>query len=172
MVSAKNLQVRLAWWRYIYIETYQGLIWSKSCVLAIAERRESPAQRFWKISKFSEMTRKASLAYRVITLHWQLRFIIHPDFLYFWYHLNDHSSATTLGILIRITHNQDMTCIFVVCEAQLLAIPVAKDLGGSRFHFFDKIFENFRKMLKMHWFLKEFAFRRRDLNHLFVSRAS
>ena len=59
---------------------------------------------------------------------------MHPDYVYFWYHLNDHSSATTLGILIRITHNQDMICIFVVFEAQLLAIPVAKDIGSPRFY--------------------------------------
>ena len=64
---------------------------------------------------------------------------MHPDYLGFWYHLNDHSSASTLAILMRITHNQDMICIFVVFEAQFLAIPVAKDLGASRFYFFDEI---------------------------------
>ena len=57
---------------------------------------------------------------------------MHPDYLYFWYHLNDHSSASTLGILMRIPHNQDMICIFVVFEAQLLAILLAKDIGSSR----------------------------------------
>ena len=64
---------------------------------------------------------------------------MHPDYFYFWYHLNDHSSASTLGILMRMAHNQDMACIFVVFEAQLLAIPVAKDLGASRFFFSTKI---------------------------------
>ncbi len=64
---------------------------------------------------------------------------MHPDYLYFWYHLNDHSSASTLGILMRIPHNQDMICIFVVFEAQLLAILLAKDPVASRFRFFDEI---------------------------------
>ena len=62
---------------------------------------------------------------------------MHPDYLGFWYHLNDHSSAHTLGILMRILHNQDMISIFVVFEAQLLAILVAKDIDTSRFYFFD-----------------------------------
>ena len=57
---------------------------------------------------------------------------MHPDYLGFWYHLNDHSSATTLGILTRIAHNQDMICIFAVFEAQLLAIPVAEDPVAPR----------------------------------------
>ena len=70
---------------------------------------------------------------------------MHPDYVYFWYHLNDHSSAPTLGILMRIPHNQDMICIFVVFEAQLLAILLAKDIDRSRFYFFNKIFENFEK---------------------------
>ena len=65
-------------------------------------------------------------------------FIMHPDYVYFWYHLNDHSSASTLAILIRIPHNQAMICIFVVFEAQLLAISVAKDLARSRFIFSTK----------------------------------
>ena len=64
---------------------------------------------------------------------------MHPDYVYFWYHLNDHISASTLGILMIIPHNQDMICIFVVFEAQLLAILLAKDIDCSRFYFFDKI---------------------------------
>ena len=79
-------------------------------------------------------------------LHWQLRFIMQPDYVYFWYHLNEHSSAPTLGILMRIPHNQDVICIFVVFEAQLLAIPVAKDPVGSRFYFFHKILKISRKI--------------------------
>ena len=71
---------------------------------------------------------------------------MHPDYVYFWYHLNDHSSASTLGILMRIPHNQDMICIFVVFEAQLLAILVAKDLGASRYYYFDKILKISRKI--------------------------
>ena len=70
---------------------------------------------------------------------------MHPDYLGFWYHLNDHSSATTLGILMRIPHNQDMICIFVVFEAQPLAILLAKDIDRSRFLFFQQNFENFEK---------------------------
>ena len=64
---------------------------------------------------------------------------MYSDYLGLWYHLNDHSSASTLRILMRIPHNQDMICIFVVFEAQLLAILLAKDPVGSRFYFFDKI---------------------------------
>ena len=75
---------------------------------------------------------------------------MHPDYVYFWYHLNDHSSASTLGILMRIPHNQDMICIFVVFEAQLLAILLAKDLGGPRFHFFNKILKIYRKIDEHH----------------------
>ena len=71
---------------------------------------------------------------------------MHPDYLGFWYHLNDHSSATTLGILMRIPHNQDMICIFVVSNAQLLVIPVAKDIDCSRFYFFDQILKKSRKI--------------------------
>ena len=71
---------------------------------------------------------------------------MHPDYLYFWYHLNDHSSASTLGILMIISHNQDMVCIFVVFEAQPLAILLAKDLGGSRFYFFDEKLKIFEKI--------------------------
>ena len=71
---------------------------------------------------------------------------MHPDYLGFWYHLNDHSSASTLGILMRIAHNQDTICIIVVFEAQLLAIPVAKDIDCSRFYFFDQILKISRKI--------------------------
>ena len=71
---------------------------------------------------------------------------MHPDYVYFWYHLNDHSSASTLGILMRIPHNQGMICIFVVFEAQLLAILVAKDTATSRFYFFDQIVKILKKI--------------------------
>ena len=66
-----------------------------------------------------------------------------PDYLYFLDHSNDHSSASTLGILMRITHNQDVICIFVVLEAQLLAIPVEKVTARPRFL---NIFQKFEKM--------------------------
>ena len=69
---------------------------------------------------------------------------MHPDYLGFWYHLNDYSSASTLGILMRIPHNQDTICIFVVFEAQLLAILLAKDPMASSFRFSTK----FRKIRK------------------------
>ena len=68
-----------------------------------------------------------------------------PDYLYFWDPSNDHSSASTLGILMRITHNQDMICIFVVLEAQLLAIPVEKVTARPRFL---KICQNLKKCRK------------------------
>ena len=71
---------------------------------------------------------------------------MHPDYLGFSYHLNDHSSAPTLGILMRIPHNQDMICIFAVFEAQLLVIPVAKGIDCSRFYFFDQILKISRKI--------------------------
>ena len=70
---------------------------------------------------------------------------MHPDYLGFWYHLNDRSSASTLGILMRIQHNQDIICIFVVFEAQLLVILLAKDPVASRFHFFDKSLKILKK---------------------------
>ena len=70
---------------------------------------------------------------------------MHSDYLCFWYHLNDHSSTSTLRILMRIPHNQDMVCIFVVFEAQLLAILVAKDTGGSIFYFFYNFFKFSKK---------------------------
>ena len=47
---------------------------------------------------------------------------------------------------MRIPHNQDMICIFVVFEAQRLAILLAKDIGASRFHFFDKILKISKKI--------------------------
>ena len=66
-------------------------------------------------------------------LHWQFRFVMRPDYVYFLDPSNDHSSAPTLGILMRITHNQDMICIFVVLEAQLLAIRMEKVPARTRF---------------------------------------
>ena len=71
---------------------------------------------------------------------------MHPDYLYFWYHLNDHSSASTLGILMRIPHNQHTICIFVVFEAQLQAIPLAKDPNAPRFYFFEQILKKSRNI--------------------------
>ena len=71
---------------------------------------------------------------------------MHPNYVYFWYHLDDHSFASTLRILMRIPHNQDMICMFVVFEAQLLAILLAKDIDTSRFLFFDKISKIPRKI--------------------------
>ena len=76
-------------------------------------------------------------------LHWQFRFVMRPDYLYFWDPSNDHSSAHTLQILMRITHNQDMICIIVVLEAQLLAIPLEKVPAGPRFL---KIFKNLKNL--------------------------
>ena len=61
---------------------------------------------------------------------------MHPDYVYFWYHKNGNISGLTLGISMRITHNQNVVCIFVVFETQLLAILLAKDIGRSRFLFF------------------------------------
>ena len=42
---------------------------------------------------------------------------------------------------MRIPHNQDTICSFVVFEVQRQAIPVAKDLGGPRFYFLDIFLE-------------------------------
>ena len=42
-----------------------------------------------------------------------------------------------------------MICIFVVFEAQLLAIPVAKDLGSPRFYVFHEI-SKFSRKIDMH----------------------
>ena len=71
---------------------------------------------------------------------------MHPGYLCFWYHLNDRSSAPTLRILMRIPHNQDTICIFVVFEAQLLVILLAKDTARSIFYFFDQILKISRKI--------------------------
>ena len=76
-----------------------------------------------------------------------LRFIMHPGYLGFWHHLNDHSPASTQWILMRMSHNQNTICIFVVFEGQLLAIPVAKDLGGPSFDFFDQILKIWKKSM-------------------------
>ena len=59
-------------------------------------------------------------------LHWQFRFVMRPDYVYFWDPSTGHSSAPTLQIFMRMTHNQGMIHIFVVLEAQLLAIPLRK----------------------------------------------
>ena len=56
-----------------------------------------------------------------------------PDYVYFLDPSNDHSSAPTLQIFMRMTHNQHMICIFVVLEDELLAIPVEKVPAGPRF---------------------------------------
>ena len=74
---------------------------------------------------------------------------MHPDYVHFWYHLNEHSSASTLRILMRITHNQDKICIFVVFEAHLLAIRLVKDIGTPRFHGFYEI-SKFSKKIYVH----------------------
>ena len=49
-----------------------------------------------------------------------------PDYVYFLDPSTGHSSAPTLRIFMRMTHNQGMIHIFVVLEAQLLAIPLRK----------------------------------------------
>ena len=81
-------------------------------------------------------------------LHWELKFLSHPDYLYFLCELTTQFSASTLGILMRITHNQDMICIVVVLEAQLLAIPVEKVPAGSRFMKKFKILKNLKNVEK------------------------
>ena len=68
-----------------------------------------------------------------------------PDYVYFLDPSTGHSSAPTLQIFMRMTHNQDMICIFVVLEAQLLAIPVEKVTARPRFL---KIFQNLKKCRK------------------------
>ena len=47
---------------------------------------------------------------------------------------------------MRIPHNQATICIFVVFEAQLLVILLAKDPVGSRFYFFDEILKKLKKI--------------------------
>ena len=49
-----------------------------------------------------------------------------PDYVYFLDLSTGHSSAPALQIFMRMTHNQGMIHIFVVLEAQLLAIPLRK----------------------------------------------
>ena len=91
-------------------------------------------------------------------LHWQFRFVMRPDYLYFLDSSNDHNAAPTLVILMRITHNQDMSCTFVVLEAQLLAIPVARGIDRPRCL---KEFKILKKKIKNDFFClnnKEFLF--------------
>ena len=110
-----------------------------TCANGLLRIEERYQQRFSFVTQLSELS-------RAVTMVDGLPHAASPDYLYFWYHLNARSSATTLGILMRIPHNQDMICIFVVFEAQLLAIPVAKDIDCSIFYFFHKILKNLRKI--------------------------
>ena len=55
------------------------------------------------------------------------------DYRYFSHHKSDHNSFLTLRILLRMEVNHPEVCILVVSKAQLLAIPLAKDNGGTRF---------------------------------------
>ena len=61
-------------------------------------------------------------------LHWELSFLSHPDYLYFFGELPTLFSASTLGILMRITHNQADIYIIALLQAQLQAIPLARDI--------------------------------------------
>ena len=60
-----------------------------------------------------------------------------PDHLYFSYRKHGYIFGCMLRISMRITHNQNMICIFVVFEAQLLAMHVAKNINSSSLFFFD-----------------------------------
>ena len=62
-----------------------------------------------------------------------------PDYVYFLDPSNGHSSAPTLGILMRITHNQADIYIIAVIQAQLLAIPLEKVPVGYVSDIFSKI---------------------------------
>ena len=66
-------------------------------------------------------------------LHWELSFLSHPDYLYLFAELPTLFSASTLEILMRITHNQADIYIIALLQAQLPAIPVEKVPAGSRF---------------------------------------
>ena len=66
-----------------------------------------------------------------------MKFVLR-DYVYFSHHKTDHNSFLTHRILLRMEVNHPEVCILVVSKAQLLAIPLAKDNGGSRFVWGDK----------------------------------
>ena len=82
----------------------------------------------------------------------EIMILVLRDYSYFSHHKTDHDSFLTHRILLRMEVNHPEVCILVVSKAQLLAIPLAKDPGGSRFflwgHKLEKSqkFENFDKI--------------------------
>ena len=73
------------------------------------------------------------------------------DYVYFSHHKTDHNSFLTHRNLLRMEHNPPEICILVVSKAQLLAIPLAKDNGATRFYVFLKnseIIEKCRKTIE------------------------
>ena len=81
-------------------------------------------------------------------LHWELSFLSHPDYLYFFGELPTLFSASTLEILMRITHNQADIYIIALLQAQLVAIRLEKDPAGYVFDIFLKKKKKNRKCLK------------------------
>ena len=57
-----------------------------------------------------------------------MKFVLR-DYSYFSHHKSDHNSFLTHRILLRMEVNHPEVCNLVVSKAQLLAIPLAKDLS-------------------------------------------
>ena len=65
----------------------------------------------------------------------EIMILVLRDYVEFSHHKTDHNSFLTHRILLRMEVNHPEVCIFVLSKAQLLAIPLAKDPGCSRFCF-------------------------------------
>ena len=63
----------------------------------------------------------------------EIMILVLRDYSYFSHHKTDHNSFLTHRILLRMEVNHPEVCILVVSKAQLLAIPLAKDNGTTRF---------------------------------------
>ena len=65
----------------------------------------------------------------------EIMILVLRDYSYFSHHKTDHNSFLTHRVLLRIEVNHPEVCSLVVSKAQLLAIPLAKDNGATRFLF-------------------------------------
>ena len=65
----------------------------------------------------------------------EIMILVLRDYVYFSHHKTDHNYILTNRILPRMEVNHPDVCILVLSKAQLLAIPLAKDNGATRFFF-------------------------------------
>ena len=78
----------------------------------------------------------------------EIMILVLRDYSYFSHHKTDHNSFLTHRILLRMEVNHPEVCILVVSKAQLLAIPLAKDNGGTIFVLGKNKCSRSRKLLK------------------------